>query len=166
MNQGEMLSYTSLGLPAVVATKVDVSRMVSDLERVDAELTTAEIRGGDHTTPAMSEQLHEFLAQNNVTLDNSQYRTDLLKEVRKLKDNVPVIHMTFAVAADPESLQQLVAWTRQSVHPQAVIEVGLQPALIAGVHVRTTNHIKDLSMRGALKGGHAILVKEIEALRG
>ncbi len=166
MSQDETLSYTTLGLPPVVATKVDVARMVSDLERVDAELTTAEIRGGDYATPAMSEQLHEFLSQNAVTLDNSQHRTDLLKEVRKLKDNAPVIHMTFAVAADPESLQQLVAWTRQSVHPQAVIEVGLQPALIAGVHVRTTNHIQDLSMRGALKGGHAILIKELEALRG
>ncbi|MGB4761887.1 MAG: hypothetical protein WBP12_00855 [Candidatus Saccharimonas sp.] len=166
MNQYETPDYRKFGVPPVVATKVDVSRMVSDLERVDAELTTAEIRGGDHTTPAMSEQLHEFLSQNNISLDNSQYRTDLLKEARKLKDNVPIIHMTFAVAADPESLQQLVAWTRQSVHPQAVIEVGLQPALIAGVHVRTTNHIKDLSMRGALKGGHAILVKELEALRG
>jgi F0F1-type ATP synthase delta subunit len=52
------------------------------------------------------------------------------------------------------------------VHKQAVIEVGLQPALIAGVYIRTPNHVQDLSLRAMLKGGRDILIKELEALRG
>lgn len=170
MNESETKTFKDFMLPPVVATKVDVSRMVSDLERVDSELTTTEVRAGLNSTeavmPPMSDQLREFLTQNGVNIGNSQQRTSLVKELRQMKDSVPVIHMTFAVAADPESLQQLVAWLRQSVHRQAVIEVGLQPALIAGVYLRTPNRVQDLSLRGALKGGHDLLVKELGALHG
>jgi F0F1-type ATP synthase delta subunit len=74
--------------------------------------------------------------------------------------------MTFAVEADRESLMQLAQWVRETVHPQAVIAVGLQPGLIAGVYLRTPNHVHDLSLRAALDGGHEILVNDLEALRG
>ena len=83
-----------------------------------------------------------------------------------MKDKVPVIHMTFAVQADPTSLQQIVQWLRSSVHPQVVISVGLQPSLVAGVYMRTPNHVRDLSLRTLLTGQHEVLVKELEALRG
>ena len=55
---------------------------------------------------------------------------------------------------------------RGSVHPQAVISVGLQPALIGGVYVRTPNHVMDLSLRARLKGNRELITKELEALRG
>lgn len=170
MNEGEVKTYENFSLPASVVTKVDVSRMVSDLERVDNEITTSEVRSGvsssEAAAPAMSDQLREFLTINGLNLGNGSQRTDLIKQLRQLKDKVPTIHMTFAVTTDPESLRQLVAWLRESVHKQAVIEVGLQPALIAGVYVRTPNHINDLSLRAMLKGGRDILIKELEALHG
>jgi F0F1-type ATP synthase delta subunit len=63
-------------------------------------------------------------------------------------------------------LQELIAWLRSSVHPQAVISVGLQPALVAGVYLRTPNHVHDLSMRAVLKKSRGLLTKELEALHG
>ena len=74
--------------------------------------------------------------------------------------------MTFAVSADRESLSQIAHWLRESVHPQAVISVGMQPALVAGVYMRTPNKVFDLSLRGALSGQHGALVKELETYRG
>jgi F0F1-type ATP synthase delta subunit len=91
---------------------------------------------------------------------------DLIQHLRKLKDSVPIIHMTFATQADRDSLQQLAQWLRTEVHPQAVIGVGLQPALVAGVYVRTPNHIHDLTIRGKLESSRGVLVQELEALSG
>ena len=163
-------TYADFVLPPSVITRVDIAHIVSELEWIDGEMTAAAVRAKVGTTqqaaPGVSGPLDDFLSQNKLTLDNSQQRTELIKLLRQLKDKVPVIHMTFAVTADRESLQKIAAWLRSSVHSQAVISVGLQPALVAGVYLRTPNHVHDLSMRAALKKSRGLLAKELEALRG
>lgn len=170
MNGPATKNDTEFALPPTVVSKTDVARLVSEFERVDNDLTTAEVRdkvgAGEPNKPAISDALEVFLAQNNLSLGNSLERSELVKRLRRMKDTVPVIHMTFAVPADRESLQELAAWLRQSVHPQAVISVGVQPSLVAGVYLRTPNHVHDLSLRTLLDGRHDVLVKELEALRG
>lgn len=172
MNEPEVKekTYTDFVLPPSVISKLDVSRLLSEAERVDNELTTASVRaeagGGEQPTPRMSGPLADFLGQNQLGFSSNQERSELIKQLRLLKDNVPVIHMTFATEADGESLQQLAGWLRGSVHPQAVIAAGVQPALVAGVYLRTPNHVHDFSLRTALKGGRGLLVKELEALHG
>lgn len=166
----EILSYTKFLLPPSVITKADVSRLVSEIEQIDEAVTTAAIRQKVAASTAanltVSPQLREFLQLNKLAFDTSQARSAVTTEMHRLKDAVPVLHMTFAVQADRQSLATLVQWLRESVHPQAIVEVGLQPGLVAGVYLRTPNHIHDLSMRAALKGRHALLVKGLEALRG
>ena len=170
MTDAIVKTHTEFALPSSVATKIDVSRLVAELEKVDNTLTSAAVHaekgGPEVAAPVLSQQLTDFLAQNELQIDKGQERTRLVKELRLLKDSVPVIHMTFAVTADPESLQQLVQWIRTSLDPRAVIAVGLQPGLIAGVYVRTPNHVHDLSLRQMLKAGRSKLVEELGALRG
>jgi F0F1-type ATP synthase delta subunit len=161
----------SFVLPASVVSKVDVAHLVSEAEQIDNEQTTKAVREkvGATTAPSetvLSEQLSDFLTQNQLTIGTSQERSELIKQLHLLKENVPVIHMTFAASADRDSLRRLVEWLRSSVHPQAVISVGLQPALVAGVSIRTTNRVHDLSMRSVLRKNHGLLVKELGALRG
>lgn len=162
--------YTEFVVPASVASKADVSRLVNEAERVDAELTALAVHNkvGAKTieVPVMSPQLEEFLRLNKLTVTDSRERTELIKQLRLFKQKTPIIHMTFAVMADHDSLQQIVTWLRGSVHPQAVLEVGLQPALVAGVSVRTPNHIHDFSIRAALARHRPQLVEEIGKLRG
>ena len=169
MNE-KVKTYVDFVLPPSVVTKRDISRLIRDAEWVDNELTTAQVRAkaGSNapSEAAASGEFAEFLEQNELTFEGTNERSALIKQLGLLKDKVPVIHMTFAVKADAESLQKLVAWVRESVHPQAVIEVGLQPALVAGVYLRTPNHVHDLSVRKLLADRHEPLVKELEALRG
>lgn len=157
-------------LPPSIVSKLDITRLLSELERVDNEQTTADVRQKVGSTEraeiTLSKQLSELLEQNKLSIDEGRKRSELIKKLRSLKENMPVVHMTFAVPADHESLQRLVTWWRESVHPQVVIEVGLQPALVAGVSIRTPNRVHDLSMRTALKNHHDQLVKELETLRG
>lgn len=157
-------------LPFNVVTKVEVSRLVTEVERVDNAMTAATVRkkAGSQgpSLPVLSEQLNDFLSQNDVSLNDSKQRSELIRKLRHLKDTVPVLHMTFSVTADRESLEKLAQWVRKTIHPQAVIDVGLQPGLVAGVYLRTPNHVHDFSLRKMLDGSRAILTKELEGLRG
>lgn len=170
MNESPAMTYTDFELPSSVVTKVEVSRLVDEFEQIDNELTTSSVRAKAGVQQVsqltLSQQLREFLNLNRLRPNTSRERTDLVRQLQLLKDNVPVIHMTFAVEADDESLQQLAAWVRTSIHSQAVIAVGLQPGLIAGVYLRTPNQVRDLSLRAMLKDGRGLLLKDLEALRG
>jgi len=170
MNESQIKTHADFVLSPNVVSKSDISRLVSEFERVDNDLTTASVRSkvgtNEPTHLALSPQLTDFLNQNTLKPDNAKERGEIIKQLRLLKENVPVIHMTFAVTADGESLGQLVQWLRTSVHPQAVISVGIQPALVAGVYLRTPNHVHDFSLRTVLKSQHEVLVKELEILRG
>lgn len=170
MSEKTVKTHADFILPPSVVSKIQLTRLVSEVERVDDAMSAAAVRKkrglDEHVQPVMSEQLVDFLTLNKLELDTAPERAALISELRKLKDSVPIIHMTFAVTTDPESLQQIAAWLRSSVHPQAVVAVGLQPDLVAGVYVRTPNHVHDLSLRAALEGRHDLLVSELEALRG
>lgn len=164
------ISYVDFVLPPTVVSRVDLSRLINEFERVDSDMTTAAVRTKAGSKAAiqlaLSEQLKDFLNLNQLRPVGNQQRMELIAQLRLLKDTTPVLHMTFATAADTPSLQYLAQWVRASVHPQAVIEVGVQPALIAGVYLRTPNHVHDMSLRHLLQGGHEVLVKELETLRG
>lgn len=170
MSESETKTIAELVLPPNVVSKLDVARLVDEAERVDNELTTTTVRAkaGAETpaAPAMSGQLADFLEQNQLDVTDSHRRSELIKQLHKLKEQVPVVHATFAAKADNESLQQITAWLRKSAHPQAVIEVGLQPALVAGVYLRTPNRVHDFSLRAQLEKNRGTLIKEVEALRG
>jgi len=164
-------SYTDFVLPANTVSHLDLARLVTELERIDNEMTTTAVRTKAGTKKRVarsthSERLDAFLLANNFKLTDSRKRTAILKQLRLLKDNAPTIHMTFATEADPASLERLAQWLRESIHPHAVIAVGLQPSLVAGVYVRTPNHVHDLSLRGKLTSSHEILVKELETING
>lgn len=158
-------------LPASIVTKLDLAKLVGEIETIDTAYTAVATRKKVGVRRdekiVLSDALDEFLQLNDLKLDGSQrQRGTLLTQLRQFKDKAPVLHMTFAVSADRETLIELVAWVRDNLHPQAVLAVGLQPALVAGVYLRTPNHVYDFSMREALKGSREVLVKELGAARG
>lgn len=163
-------TYADFTLPAAVVSKVDLSHLVEELERLDNDLTSADVRTKSGAAPAaqpvISQQLTTFIADNQLLVTESRARMELITQMRILKDKAPIIHMTFAVEADAASLQQIALWLRQEIDPHAVVAVGLQPGLVAGVYLRTPNHVHDLSLRGKLAEQRAVLSQELGALRG
>ena len=168
MTKSASVEHENFILPPTIVSKVDVSRLVHEVEQVDSILSDAALRTGTHGSahikPTLSDQLNEFLKYNELTIGTSRERTSLIKELRLLKDKAPVVHMTFATTADRESLEYLVGWLRASIHKQSIVTVGVQPSLIGGVYVRTPNHVHDFSLRNKLKGQHELLLKELRAL--
>jgi hypothetical protein len=154
-------------LPPSLTTKLDLAKIIREVEAIGQELESQKIRGQSqdgYKIPPMSSGLSDFLSINKIDFMNDQARMILSEQLRALKDKVPIIHFTFASAADPQSLQQLVAWIRKELHPWTLIEVGVQPALIGGAYIRTPNHVHDFSMRSLFKNNSDVLVKDLEEL--
>ncbi len=155
-------------LPEQVVTRADFLHLINQLEQLDADLTTASVqaRVGAKTTqpPTVSPLVEAFVSTNQLDIRDSTARTQLITRLRSLKDTLPVVHMTFATRADQHSLQTLVAWLRQSIHPMSVVTVGLQPELISGVYIRTANRVYDLSVRQKLSEGRHLLNEAVEAI--
>lgn len=153
-------------IPAKVVTRVDLSRLLTEAERVDNDFNTnharSEAGSGEQINITMSDSLKDFIAANELNFDEPNVREDVIFNLRHLKDNVPSVHLTFSTEADGESLQQLVTWFREQVHPQTVLSIGLQPSLVAGVYLRTPNRVKDLSLRAALREHRDVLVKGLQ----
>jgi len=158
-------------LPPALTSRADLARLVREVENIDTDLEAQKARnrstgGTGYSLPAMSHGLGDFLELNQLDIADDQTRMKLKESMRKLKEHAPVMHLTFAVDADTESLSKLVAWLRQEIHPQALISVGLQPGLVGGVYVRTPNHVHDFSLRSHLQTKRDIMIREIEALMG
>lgn len=157
-------------IPPSIVTKIDISRLASEMEQLDSFMIASEAREKSGMPasgePIISEQLNDFLAANQLDINDGGARMELIKQLRHLKDTVPSVHMTFAAPADNDSLREIVQWLRDSVHPQSVIMVGLQPSLIGGAYVRTTNQVHDMSLRALLAEHRDIIIDEVEALSG
>lgn len=168
MSQTSITQADKLKLPRNVVSKLDVARLLAEFEQIDSQLDDAAIRQKVGATVSfesvMSEQLADFMSLNQLALSDSNLRDQVVTGLRTLKDEAPVVHMTFAAAVDQESLGQIIDWLRQSVHPQCLLIVGLQPNLVGGVYVRTPNHVHDLSLRGQLAKSRHLLVEAVEAV--
>ena len=162
------VDFSKIILPPSVVSKKDVARLIDEIEFVDNAMTTkivrAKIGKRNNAKLSFSAQLSDFVSKNELSLDDSKERRLILRQLRVLKDTAPVAHLTFATPADYQSLQQLAKWFRSAVGPQVIIEEGLQPALIAGVYVRTTNHIHDFSVRATLREKRSVLIDDIGRL--
>jgi hypothetical protein len=154
-------------LPGTLIGRSDLARLVREVESVDDDFEGQKVR--EHKTtgfsiPTMSRSLSDFLQLNSIDIANTQVRMELKNQLRIMKDKSPIIHMTFAAEPEPEFLQQLVTWIRQEIHPAALLTLGLQPALIGGVKMRTPNHIHDYSVRTMLSTKRVLIHNELEAL--
>jgi F0F1-type ATP synthase delta subunit len=155
-------------LPSALIGHADLVHLLRELESLDNELESQKARKtgatGHYRMPSMSQMLSEFVELNKIDMANDHVRIDLKARLRKLKDHAPVMHMTFSTEADRESLEYLAAWIRRELHPQALISPGLQPSLIAGVYIRTPNHVHDFSVRAHMKDSRGIIVEALDAI--
>lgn len=154
-------------LPAGIVTKQQFVRFLHDFEAADSELTTVAARNSTGVTAsakaAVSPDVTKFSEQNKLKLTDSAARAKMLAKLRSIKTKAPVVHLTFASEADEASLAKLSTWLREAVHPHALIDVGLQPRLVAGLYMRSINKVFDYSLRSKLEGQRSLL---IEALGG
>jgi len=151
-------------VPLSLITVIDVSRLQRELKAVDEFMLQMTIRqpGQQPVLPRSSHSLEEIAAQNGLNLLQDSHRRALNQQLDRLRAQAPTIHMSFA--ADPPAvfLTRMITWLRHEIHPELLLQIGLQPSLAAGCIVRTRNKYYDFSLREQFKKTRPQLIEQLK----
>jgi hypothetical protein len=155
-----------LKLPSRISGSSDLAKTQRELEKVDDFLYQTRLRmpGRPVTLPKSSKMLDELVEVNSLSLLEEADRKKLLDELDKLSAHSPVMHISFASEPSNAFLEKIVGWSRENIDPFVLVNVGLQPSVIVGCEVRTTNKVFDLSLRNKFEQMHDVLVKKLEEI--
>lgn len=150
-------------LPESLITPIDLSRTIRELAALDETLRQAEIRAAGQPVELVrsGQILEDLVATNVVSLEDAKQRAELLAMLRSFADQAPRIHISFAVEPSAVFRNRIIIWLRQNIHPQILLEIGLQPTLAIGCTVRTTNKVFDMSLRHHFEEQRHILGEKI-----
>jgi hypothetical protein len=139
----------ALVLPVSLIGKIDVGRLLREIELLDNFLTQSTIRepGVQAKLPKTSRLLDEAISTNKLNVLVEADRQQFMKFLQTVYDKGPVLHMSFNADPSPRFTTQLVGWLRKEIHPQVLLQIGLQPNIGVGCMLRTPNHYLDLSLR-------------------
>lgn len=142
-----------LRLPYGLIGLSDVTRLMRELNGLNDFFSGANTRpaGTVIHLPKISRLLDGLARENKVNLLNEDERSRLQSSLKEIYDHAPSLHISFAVEPSPKALEKILAWMRQNIHPQVLLQVGLQPAIAAGCMLRTTNKVFDMSLRSNLQ---------------
>lgn len=151
-------------LPLGVVGQVEITRMLRELNQLDDFFVAAEARKGGVSSeppPRLTRLLNELAKDNRFNLLEKKHRVKLHEELEGVFKDAPCLHISFATEPPPKTLEQILRWLRDNIHPQALLQVGLQPTIAAGCMLRTPNKIFDMSLREYLKKQEPFLVQLI-----
>lgn len=141
-----------LKLPSSLISQSDIARLIRELNGLNDFFVGAANRtaGTNMQLPKISRQMDQLSRDNQVNLLDEKVRNQLMDSLKLIHDKAPKLHISFAIEPSPKALEKILIWIRQNVHPQALLQVGLQPAIAAGCMLRTTNKVFDMSLKSNL----------------
>lgn len=141
-------------LPTLVSSPSDVARLERELHALNEYLQSQRLREPGspmERLPKLSHNLDELATLNKLNLLHDTVRHELAQYLEYMRTQVPVVHVSFASDPSSASLQKIVVWLRRNIRPDILVHVGLQPNIVAGCVVRTTNRYFDFSLRKHLQ---------------
>jgi F0F1-type ATP synthase delta subunit len=153
-----------LKLSNLVISPADVSRLRRELVGLNDFFVDAQARqtGTAMRLPKLTRLLNELAKDNSVNLLEEADRNRLSEALGVIYEGAPTLHISFASEPSPKALEKLIVWIRGNIHPQALVQVGLQPSVAVGCFLRTPNKAFDMSLRASLKKSQPQLVKLID----
>lgn len=155
-------------LPDCIVGTPDLTKSLRELEKVDDFLYQTNLRmpGRPVTLPKLSKSISELAEINKVSLLDEGERKKLLNFLEELSKKSPVIHISFASEPSANFSKKIILWARENIHQDVLVNFGLQPSVIVGCEVRTTNKVFDLSLRNKFQQMHEVLSKKLEEVDG
>lgn len=153
-----------LKLPLSVIGQVDIARLMRELNGLEDFFVSAKARspGVSMQLPRLTRLLEQLAKDNSLNLLSQADRAELLQSLKTIYEQAPKLHISFAVEPSPKAFEKILAWIRANIHPDALLQVGLQPGIAAGCMLRTTNKVFDMSLRTNLAKQEPYLVKLIK----
>lgn len=138
-----------VGLPVMVASPVDVGRLLRELESIDNALLQLGLRAGGEPVrmPRTNQLMEQTIQLNKLNLLQDADRQMLKVFLEAIQRESPVLHMSFSADPPPAFIEKLMVWLRREIHPVVLLTVGIQPTIGAGCILRSTNKYFDFSLR-------------------
>ncbi len=142
-----------LKLTPSIVSQTDLARLTRELNSLEDFFVSATNRqsGVSMKLPKLTRMMDDLCRENNVNLLDQDHRTQLGVRLKNLYDHAPRVHASFAVEPNPRALEKILVWLRSNVHPQTLINTGIQPNIAAGCKLRTANKVFDMSLRANLE---------------
>jgi F0F1-type ATP synthase delta subunit len=152
-------------LPLNIVSQVDVARILREVNALNDFFIQAKIRepGVPMQMPKMSRLLGQLAHDNEYNLLEEKDRQRLAANLDQIIGKAPLINISFAAEPSIKALEKVLVWFRNNIHPQTLLQVGLQPNIAAGCVVRTHNKVFDMSLRQHLDQQQKYLVQLIDA---
>lgn len=146
-----------------ITTPSDVGRLIRELEGLENSLLQLKIRAaGEHIAlPQISHRMQELSEYNKLNLLHPGDRHALKEFLTSVKQDTPVMHISFSTEPTEAFLVTLTAWLRREINPCVLFTIGLQPAIGAGCVVRTTNKYFDMSLRQTFFNKRHLLLEQL-----
>jgi len=158
-----------LKLTTMVISPSDVARLRRELIALDDFFVNAQARqtGTTMQLPRLTRLLNQLAKDNGLNLIDGVDRKKLELALEQIYEAAPTLHVSFASEPSPKAMEKMIVWVRANIHPQALVQVGLQPSVAVGCFLRTPNKTFDMSLRASLKKSQPMLTKLIAgALNG
>ena len=157
----------SILLPVGLATNTDLSRIIRELEDVDAFLRQSAIRqpGSPMQLPKTSKVFEDLVSGSKLNMLVEDDRQYLHHSLEWMREKSPVLHVAFSAEPSPMFMERLITWLRQQVSPFLLVRVGLHPNIGAGCVVRSTNKQFDFSLRQRFEKQRPLLLEQLGITR-
>ena len=151
-------------LPLTAVSRMDVMRAIREIDALDDFLAQSAIRqpGTNVKLPKTSRVMDEVVEINKLNILVEADRKGLLKLMKQVYEEAPVLHISFSADPSPLFIQRLVSWLRVEVHPSVLLKIGLQPNIGAGCTIRTKNKYFDFSLRQNFKNQRQLLIRGLQ----
>jgi hypothetical protein len=136
------------------------------VEALEEVYHQASLRGQPATALKTSRMLNETSIASKLDLTKANDRKHLLEQLSVLESSAPKMHISFASEPTADFTTKIITWLRGNIHPQLLVQVGLQPGIAAGCTVRTTNKYYDFSLRQTLLQHQDLLQKALAGEAG
>lgn len=155
---------SKLQLSESVVSQVDIGRLRRELNSVDDFVVQSKVRkaGKQPALPRTTPILEEMAKHNKLNLLIEADRKKLDTVLKDLYSHAPVLHISFASDPSPVFLKKIITWLRSEIHPDILLQTGLQPSIAAGCIVRTPNKYLDLSLRKRFEQKRDLLRTSLE----
>lgn len=157
-----------LKLPNTVGSRRDIIHMQREIERLleehlqhdIAKEQTGELRGVSKPTA----MVRETLRANDMKSDTQQLK-ELSQKLEAVMQRAPRIRIAFANEPDSNTYEKIVGWFRREIHPDVLLQIGVQPTIAGGCIVQAGQHRYDFSLRKRLLDKTNLFVKVMHRVK-
>jgi F0F1-type ATP synthase delta subunit len=156
-------------LPASLISKADLMRLVREIGALDDQFSQQELQqraqgNSTQSSVLISNGLRQVADNLRLDIATHSGRLNAKEAITGYLEKAPLFHISFASEPPVDQLQRIVEWLRQNIHGLAVVQTVVQPAIIAGCIIRSSNKVFDFSVRESFKVAAPQLLNEVRAL--